>query len=512
MIAALPENPKDAMDWGWEQYEAIGSKLLERELNPSTIDEWMADWSAYAAFVDEVGTWLYIATSVDTTDEKAKERLFAFLEVAEKLKTLDTQLTRKLLDSGLKPDGMDVAMRGMRGEVELFREENLPIMTALQKLSTEYGEISGARMVEWDGEERTTTEVLDVLMEPDRERREQAWRLAHKRILQDREPLNALWVKMLEKRVQLAKNADKADYRAYMWQVRGRYDYSPADNMQFHESIAEVAVPAMLRLLEKRKEKMGLDTLRPWDMEVNPSSTSALKPFSTVDELIDGAARIFDQLDSQLSSFYKTMRDGGTLDLDNRKGKAPGGYCAPLAQSKNSFIFMNATGIHDNVQTLLHEAGHAFHNFEAIALPYYHQNDYPMEFAEVASMSMELLAQPYLVQERGGYYTPSEAALAGIEHLSGMIQFWCYMPVVDSFQHWVYLNVDDAMNPANCDTKWNELWDKFLPGVDWSGIEDVKMTGWQRKLHIYQVPFYYLEYGPRAAWCGAGVAQCAERP
>jgi oligoendopeptidase F len=214
-----------------------------------------------------------------------------------------------------------------------------------------------------------------------------------------------------------------------------------------------------------------------------------------MDELNEKTQAVFDQVDPYLGAYFKTMRDEGLLDLDNRKGKAPGGYCTYYAVAKRPFIFMNSVGLHDDVQTLLHEGGHAFHAFEGSNLPYNHQEEVPMEFAEVASMGMELLAAPYLTADKGGFYSAKDAARARIEHLEGIIKFWPYMAVVDAFQHWVYANIEDAHDPDQCDAKWAELWDRFMKGIDFTGLEDIKETGWHRKLHIYQVPFYYIEYG-----------------
>jgi oligoendopeptidase F len=204
---------------------------------------------------------------------------------------------------------------------------------------------------------------------------------------------------------------------------------------------------------------------------------------------------VFQQVDPQLGQYFETMRREGLLDLDNRKGKAPGGYCTSFSLVRRPFIFANAVGIHDDVQTLLHEGGHGFHVFESSRLPYLQQLQVPMEFAEVASMSMELLASPYLARERGGFYSSADAARARAEHLEGIVQFWPYMAVVDAFQHWVYTHPDQATEAAACDETWSALWERFMPGVDWSGLEEEQRTGWQRKLHIHQAPFYYIEYG-----------------
>lgn len=495
MFDTLPKDYTAIQDWPWEQYAPFFEDLQARPLNAETMESWFADYSRISDLVYELGARLYIATTVNTADKEAKDRFFAFLEVEEKLSAANNALEKKILASGVEPDNFSVALRSMRGNTEIFREENLPLLTESQKLGNQYDEIMGAQTVTWEGEEKTLTQLKVMLGDGDRDKREKVWRAAYERQLADREAINGLWKQLFDLRLKLAANADKATYRDLMWVVRGRYDYTPAQNEQFLESIREVVVPAMLRLVERRKKMMGVDTLRPWDMNYDPTGKPQLKPFDDVADLISGIGSIFEQLDPELSAFYNSMRDHNLLDLDNRANKAPGGYCIDLAVTQESFIFMNAVGVHDNVQTLLHESGHAFHNYETFALPYGQQRDYPIEFAEVASMSMELLAAPYLVKEKGGFYSEEDAARARIEHLESMIYFWCYMSVVDGFQHWAYTHTDEAKDPVNCDAKWSELWDTYLPGVDWTGLEDIKATGWHRKLHIYNVPFYYIEYG-----------------
>jgi len=492
----LPQDPQQAYDWTWEDYQPYFDDLHQRELTDDNTDAWLKDWAAIAKLMDEVYTRLYIATTVDTTDKEGEKMYFRFLEnIVEPAQAIQDKLQRKLLDSGQTPDGFEVPLRSIRGSVELFREENLPLQTQLSKLGKEYDAIAGAQTVEWEGEEKTLTQMKVMLMDSDREKREKVWRAIYERQLEDREALNALWQKMLKLRLQVAENADKDNFRDYMWIARDRFDYTPEDDLHFLSSIEEVVVPAMLRLMEKRKKAMGLKSLSPWDMQVDTTGDEPLKPFEEADALILTGSNIFAQVDPELHVFYRDMETNDMLDLDNRKGKAPGGYCTGLPHTEHSFIFMNAVGTHDDVQTLLHEAGHAFHNYEATHLPYIQQRDYPTEFAEVASMSMELLAQPYLVKEKGGFYTEKEAARAGIEHLEGLINFWPYMAIVDAFQHWVYTHPEEAMEPENCDAQWNSLWQRYLPGVDWTGLKDIRETGWHRKLHIFHIPFYYIEYG-----------------
>ncbi len=496
MFDNLPTQAQAAFDWTWDDYAPYFDDLQQRDLNEDTLEPWLADWSKLTSILYEVGSRLYVATTVDTKDKTSRDLFFAFLEnISEASEEAGTTLSRKLLESGLQPQNFDVQLRMMRAQVEQFREENLPLQTQLEKLGKTYDEISGAQTVEWEGEQKTLVQMGVIQLDSDRDKREAAWRAATTRGLQDREQLNDLWIEMLKLRLEIARNADKDDFRDYQWIQHGRFDYTPDDVHEFLDAIEQVVVPAQLRLQERRKQALGLDALRPWDLAVDPISPQPLKPFDDVSDLIAGGRRIFEQIDPDLAGYYATMQDDQLLDLDNRPNKAPGGYCTNFAVAKRPFIFMNAVGVHRNVQTLLHECGHAFHNFESYALPYIYQRMAPTEFAEVASMAMELLAQPYLEADHGGYYSDFDANRARIEKLSSIIEFYPYMAVVVAFQHWVYTHPNDAIDPANCDAQWNDLWDKYMPGVDWTGLEDVKVTGWHRKLHIFLLPFYYIEYG-----------------
>ncbi|MGH2524414.1 MAG: M3 family oligoendopeptidase, partial [Anaerolineales bacterium] len=351
--------------------------------------------------------------------------------------------------------------------------------------------------------EITLPQLRPAYLHPDRAVRERAWRLASERQLADREAINELWKKFLALRRKLAANAGYAgDYRAFRWQQLLRFDYTPEDCKSFHRAIEAVVVPAASRIYARRRQRLGLERLRPWDLAdgwyghpIDPPGQPPLRPYHDPAELPGKTSAIFHHVDPQLGAHFDTMRREGLLDLDNRKNKAPGGYCTMYHAIRRPFIFMNAVGLHDDVQTLLHEGGHAFHVFEASPLPYLQQLQVGMEFAEVASMGMELLASPYLSAATGGFYTEPDAARARVEHLERCILFWPFMAVTDAFQHWVYENPDAAVDPANCDAQWAALWGRFMPGVDWSGLEPAMMTGWHRKLHIHQVPFYYVEYG-----------------
>jgi oligoendopeptidase F len=495
MFDTLPQKATAMSQWSWSQFEPYYHNLATRPLDNGTVTAFLTDWTRLSERVDEVSQRLYVAITLNTADEEAEQRFHTFLdEIYPAVQKAEQQLKEKLLNSNLEPTGFDMPLRNMRSEAALFRPENLPLFTKEAKLSSQYDKIIGAQTVQWAGQELTLTQLLPVYQSPDRARREQAWQLAAARQLADRAAMNELWQEFLSLRQQVAANADQPDYRAFCWEKLHRFDYTPADCRHFHEAIEAEAVPAASRIYEKRRQRLKVEALRPWDLEVDPLGQPPLRPFREVAELLAKSAATFQHLDPQLGAYFEMMIREGLLDLDNRKNKAPGGYCTNFAAAKRPFIFMNVVGLHDDVQTMLHEAGHAFHVFETTGLPYHQQLQLGEEFGEVASIGMELLAAPHLIAE-GSFYSKAEAARARIEHLERGILFWPYMAVVDAFQHWVYENPAAAMNPANCDTQWSRLWQRFMPGVDWSGLEEQMMTGWQRKLHIFQAPFYYIEYG-----------------
>jgi oligoendopeptidase F len=313
------------------------------------------------------------------------------------------------------------------------------------------------------------------------------------RMLDVREELDELFDELLGFRTRIAANAGYDDYRDYKWQQLGRFDYTPADAVRFQDAILETVVPALERQSARRAALLGVDTLRPWDLDVDAHGDTPLRPFETADELADGSIRVFERVDPALAGMVRQMRDEGLLDLDNRKGKAPGGYCATLSARRRPFIFMNAVGTEDNVRTMLHEAGHAFHVFDRNGLPLIWQRRSPMEFNEVASMSMELLTAPYLDRASGGFYEAEDAIRSRIQHLERIISFLPYMATVDAFQLWLYAN--PAHTRDERDAEWLRLHRRFVVGADWSGHEESRESLWQHKLHIFQAPFYYIEYG-----------------
>lgn len=493
-MQTLPTDAREFASWTWAQIEPFYRELQTKELTDSNVEGWLKDWSHLTNLLSEVESRLHVATTVNTADEDAEQKLEAFLsDIYPEMKKAEQALKSKLLGSGIEPQDFETPLRNMRADAALFRDENVPLLSEQVKLGTEYDQIIGSQTVVWEGKEVPLPFLNKVMEGKDRDLREKAWRKVSERVLQDRQRLNAMWVKMFELRAKIAKNAGKESFKDYMWSELYRFDYTPKDCADFRDSIAEVVVPVATRIYEKRRTSLGLDTLRPWDTDASLGE-EALKPFSDSEELIHKCGKVIEKVDPELGRMYQVMVDERLLDLDSRMNKAPGGYCTNFDAAKLPFIFMNAAGTQSDVVTLLHEAGHAFHVFEAANLPYRQQLAYTSEIAEVASMSMELLGAPFLSME-GGFYSDRDAARARIKHLEKIVLFWPYMAVVDGFQHWAYDNPTLAVQSEECDQAWAKLWDRFLPGIDFTGLEDSRVTGWHRKLHIFSVPFYYVEYG-----------------
>ncbi|MCC6601683.1 MAG: M3 family oligoendopeptidase [Anaerolineae bacterium] len=502
---AIPSSVEAIDPRRWESFAPYFADLQERPLTSENLRQWLTDWSNLTRLLFEAASLIYIEKSLDTADED-KEQAFLDLinNVFPQAQVAAQALKERLLT--VDPDeaalhDMALVLRNMRNEAELFREENVPLFTEVSKLENDYDKITGGLQATWDGEEKNLSQLAFFLNDKDRDVRQKAWQTIADLWLSQREPLNNLYGQMLEIRQQIAQNAGLPDYRAYAFREKGRFDYTPEDCLTFHAAIETAVVPALRRILERKRTRLGYDRLRPWDWVpekgalVDDSRGEPLRPYQGQEALIQHTLNIFNQLDPQLSRYFATMAEDGLLDLDTRTGKALGGYCSALPLRNRPFIFMNGVGSHDDVQTMLHEAGHAFHVFETADLPLFWQTDPPMEFCEVASMSMELLAAPYLSRQHGGFYTTPQAARARIEHMEGIIAFLPYMAVVDAFQHWVYTHPQEAAHATQCDAAWDSLWLRFIPDVDWTGYEAIRQTGWHRKPHIFTSPFYYIEYG-----------------
>jgi oligoendopeptidase F len=374
-------------------------------------------------------------------------------------------------------------------DMELYREENIPLQVKESELSTKYGAINSQLTAPFDGEEKTLSQLGVYLKDSDRNIREQAWRLRMETLGSAKEELDKLFDELKEVRIKQSHNAGFDNYRDYKHRELGRFSYTPDDIIAFHDAVEHEVIPFLRQLNEERREALGIDSVRPWDTAVDLDGKT-LKPFRNSEELINGAIRVLKDVKEDYAVKLEMMKNTGLLDLENRKGKAPGGYNYPLAETKAPFIFMNAVGLHRDVVTLLHESGHAMHTFatrDITITPYLHT---PSEVAELASMGMEFLSMDYW----GHFYSQaSDLKKARRDELEGALKFLPWCMIVDAFQQWIYTHPDHTAEER--DTHFSELMERFNPGVDWSGLETEKVLSWMYQLHIFEVPFYYIEYG-----------------
>lgn len=481
----------------WTRMEPLFDALDARAATcaaPSDLADWLLDWAELSAALDEEQSRRYIAMTCQT-DDPAAER--AYLQMVEEIepraKPRHFQLERTYLAhpqrAGLPAPRYAVFDRATQTHVDLFRPENVPLETEETKLGQQYQRLTGSLTVRFRGEERTLAQMGRQLEEPERATRQEAWELVAQRRLLEQDRFEDQFDELRRVREQAARNAGFANYRDYAFPKLGRFDYSPADCVAFHDAVEAEIMPLVRELQVERRNRLGLDTLRPWDLAVDPLGRAPLRPFQTADRLIATTHTIFEALDPTLGEQFGVLREFHLLDLENRKGKAPGGYLQPLAESRLAFIFMNAVGLQRDVETLLHEAGHAFHALATQPEDFYPYRNAPIEFCEVASMSMELLGLAHI--ER--FYSAADATRARRAHLEGGINFFPWMATVDAFQHWVYTHSDHTR--AERTAAWRDLMQRFGGEVDWAGYEAMRDHAWHRQLHVFLHPFYYVEYG-----------------
>lgn len=493
--ATLPESPQAIAGATWDDILPYYDALAARPLTTETADGWLHDWSTLEEMLRECAATVHVAYTTDTADsQKEADEVRWSSAINPKIGEQQTRLARRLLDLGYNTDALTTTLRRFRNQADLFREENVPLFAELSRLNTEYNKITGGLTVQWDGEEKTVPQLRPYMLSPDRPTRERAFRASTRPYIDRRDALATLFDTQYALRQQVAHNAGFANYRDYAHREKNRFDYTPTDCAHFHAAIEATVVPALARIYTRNAAQLGLDRLRPWDAANDPAGRAPLHPFDDATTLITGGRRIFTRLDGTLGGYFDRMADAGLLDLDSRKGKAPGGYCTSFPYRGLPFIFMNAVGVAGDVDTLLHEAGHAFHNFEARVQPLIFQRHPGSEMAEVASMSMELLTAPYLAEADGGYYTEADARRARAEHLEGTLASLAHVATIDAFQQWIYTDPNGANADAR-DAAWVRIFDRFNAGIDYDGLRAEKVSRWYRQLHVFLYPFYYIEYG-----------------
>ena len=498
-ITSIPRSylPQDFKVSAWNVIEPYFKELLDRPLSSKeSLGKWLQDVSELEAVIGEDAAWRQIRMTCDT-ENKALEDAFTFfvMEIQPKIQPYADKLNRKLVENEytktLEGEAYQVYLRNVKKNIELFREENIPLQAEISVMAQQYGVISGKMSIEIQGREYTLQQASKFLENPDRKLREEVYRKIQERRLQDKEQLNELFTKLIQKRDQVAKNAGFINYRDYKFADLGRFDYKKEDCYQFHEAVKLHVMPLVNQLYENKKEKLGLDTLRPWDIEAEPAGVQPLRPFKTGGELVDKTIQCFNQLRPFFGDCLEKMKTMGHLDLESRKGKAPGGYNCPLAETGAPFIFMNAAGQLDDVTTMVHEGGHAIHSFLSHDLELNGFKEYPTEIAEVASMSMELFSMDHW---QVYFDDKEELNRAKEQQLERVITIFPWIATIDKFQHWIY------ENPNHTDeeriSRWLQILDEFSsPVIDFSGLDAYRLYSWQRQLHLYEVPFYYIEYG-----------------
>jgi oligoendopeptidase F len=488
--------PVDACLTEVQTVKGLYEKLLERPIKSvKELESWLLDRSELDAALGQAGSVLYINMTCRTDDTKIAGAYTDFIQnISPAIKPINDELNKKYLklikSYPLDSKRYEVYDRTTEVDVKLFMEANVPLQTKVDMLSQEYQTVSGAMTVQFEGKEQTMPQMGKYLLEPERKIREQAWRAMTKRRLADKDKLENIYDQMFQLRCQISGNANMKNFTEYQFKAYHRFDYSAADCKKYHETIEKFVVPLYGKILERRKEEMGVDSLRPWDLAVDPLGRKALKPFDKATELISKTQVIFNKLDKDLASEFKEMDDLGLLDLESRKGKAPGGYQNTLSEARKPFIFMNAVGVDDDVRTLLHEAGHAFHALAAANDPIVDYRHAPMEFCEVASMAMELFGGEYINE----FYNAEDTKRSNREHLEGVIHVLAWVANIDAYQHWLY------EHPNHTSHERRQAWEGFYHQfggkfVNWEGLEEEQAYLWHRQLHIFEVPFYYIEYG-----------------
>ena len=481
----------------WTTLEPLFKQLEEQIKTASSAEKlelFILNWEELSAAVSEEGSKRYIAMTCQTEDKDAEKAYLDFVEKIEpEEKKCNFLLAKKLIQhpnlKELKNQRYEVFIRDTALQVELFRSENVSLETKTAKLGQQYQKTIGGLTVQFEGKEQTLIQMSRHLEEPERKHRQKAWELVANRRLEEAEKIDVYINDLAEIRNQMSENAGFPNYRDFAHQRLGRFDYSPDDCISFQEAIEEEMVPLLRELQDERLQSLGINELKPWDTATDPKGRPPLKPFEKVSDLVARSQAIFNQVDGNLANWFQTMQDLGLLDLANRKGKAPGGYQCSLDESRLPFIFMNSVGVQRDVETLLHEAGHAFHAMASQNEPLHSYRHAPIEFCEVASMAMELLGSEFLEE----FYNEEEARRARIAHLEGIVFVFPWIATVDAFQHWLYLNPNHSIEER--DKAWSNLIDRFGGNVDWTNYESAKAKLWHKQLHIFLHPFYYIEYG-----------------
>ncbi len=481
----------------WAALEPYFIQLQDREINSvQDLEQWLKDMSEMEAFISEDACWRQVRMTCDTENKTLEEAFnFFFMEIQPKIQPYADILNKKLVESPftkeLDQEKYFTYLRSVKKSIDLFREANIPLQAEAAVLQQQYGSIAGKMMIEQDGQEYTLQQAGKFLESESRSIRETVYKKISERRLVDKEPLNELFSKLIALRHQVALNAGFSNYRDYKFAEMGRFDYTPDSCFQFHEAVKKEVLPLVNQIYQEQQQRLGLDSMRPWDTEAEPAGIEPLRPFTDGRDLLDKSIKCLDALNPFFGDCLRKMDALNHLDLDSRKGKAPGGYNMPLAESGAPFIFMNAASQMSDLTTMVHEGGHAIHSFLAHGLELSGFKEYPTEMAEVASMSMEL----FTMDHWDVFFDNDEEMKRAKRHqLERVITIFPWIATIDKFQHWVYENPTHTIEERK--ENWLRILNEFATSaIDYSGLEAFRSYNWQRQLHLFEVPFYYIEYG-----------------
>lgn len=489
--------PADFILTDWESLEPYFIQLVEREIHSEAdLEQWLKDMSEIEAFISEDACWRQVRMTCDTENKSLEEAFnFFFMEIQPKIQPYADQLNKKLINSpftkSLDQEKYFTYLRSVKKSIDLFREANIPLQAEASVLQQQYGAIAGKMMVEHEGQEYTLQQAAKFLEHEDRSVRETVYKKIAERRYQDKDALNDLYSKLISLRHQIALNTGFSNYRDYKFAEMGRFDYSPEACLKFHDAVKEAVLPLINDIYKEQAKRLGVDVMRPWDTEAEPAGIAPLRPFTDGKDLLKKSIACLDQLNPFFGDCLRKMEELNHLDLDSRKGKAPGGYNMPLAESGAPFIFMNAAAQMSDLTTMVHEAGHAIHSFLAHELPLTGFKEYPTEMAEVASMSMELFTMDHWHMF---FESEEEMKRAKRHQLERVITIFPWIAIIDKFQHWVYENPNHT--PEERKENWLNILNNFTSSsIDHTGLENFRSYGWQKQLHLFEVPFYYIEYG-----------------
>ena len=488
--------PEDLVINSWNKIKSLFDNLVDREISSALeLEQLMLDQSELSAVLEEDMAWRYIKMNIDTTDKELGEQFsFWIKEISPNTAPYSHKLNLKLVNSpylkDLDQEKYRIYLRSVKKQIEIFREDNIPLFTTMEEKQQEYGAISAKMSIEVDGEKMTMQKAALLLKSTDRAKREAIYNKISSRRLQDEKVLDDLFDELISLRQQIAKNAGFDNYRDYMFAAMGRFDYTPKDCFNFHDAIAKEIVPIINSFEQKRKNKLGNESYKPWDTAVDVDGLPPLKPFDGGTELTDLSIECFNRLRPYFGECLSTMKAMKHLDLESKNGKAPGGFMYPLYEIGVPFIYMNAVGSQRDLVTMVHEGGHAVHSFLSRGLSLTEFKSTPSEVAELASMAMELLSMDHWDVF---YDDAADLKRARLEQLEKALETLPWVASIDKFQHWIYTNKHTAQQRKE---KWLEISAELGNQIiDWEGNENVHANLWQKQLHLYEVPFYYIEYG-----------------